>query len=420
MMFSRRAGVAVLGVAALLGVVACGSGGSGGRTRKVEVVTWRTDQGQKPALDAMTGTFTRQCQGETLVGTMATGGPERDANGALASRLRKGQAPDSFQSATGAQLAEYVTANQVEDLSADLKSWGMESTVPKTLLDSVTVRGKLYAVPVGVHRVNVLWSNKKVLSGAGITSDPNTLDEFIVDLETLKDSGIAAPLALGGDWTQLMLFEAVLITDLGPDRFAGLWTGRTSFAGGDVGTAINDFTRLLSYSNQNRDALGWTDAEKLVTDGKAGYQLMGDWEAADLDARGFKDYGHLTFPGNTTTFQWLADSFVLPKGAKNTAGGTCWLKTIAGTRGQKAFNADKGSIPARTDAVPTGYSAYQQTALADWKKGSAQVPSCATGTACSQGMQNALNAALARFSADQDAPTLQQALVAAAAQFVKG
>ena len=46
---------------------------------------------------------------------------------------------------------------------------------------------------------------------------------------------------------------------------------------------------------------------------------MGDWEAADFDAKG-KDYGRTTptsrSPGTDGRFQWLADSFVLPKGAQ--------------------------------------------------------------------------------------------------------
>jgi glucose/mannose transport system substrate-binding protein len=153
-------------------------------------------------------------------------------------------------------------------------------------------------------------------------------------------------------------------------------------------------------------------------DGKAAYQLMGDWEAADLDAKGFKDYGWFTFPGNGDTFQWLADSFVLPKGAANVEGTKCWLKTVGSAAGQKAFNTKKGSIPARTDAAPADYPAYQQAAMADWKSFK-QAPSCAHGSACSQGWQGAANSALGAFSTNQDAAALQKALATAASEFVK-
>jgi len=151
-------------------------------------------------------------------------------------------------------------------------------------------------------------------------------------------------------------------------------------------------------------------------DGKAAYQLMGDWEAADMDAKKFADYGYFTFPGNGDTYQWLADSFVLPKGAKNVDGTKCWLKTVGSADGQKAFNTKKGSIPARIDASPADYPAYQQAAMADWKTDTA-VPSCPHGSACSQGWQGAVASAQGKFSTDGDVAALQSALAAAAAQY---
>src|SRR6185503_19368602 len=104
----------------------------------------------------------------------------------------------------------------------------------------------------------------------------------------------------GKDWTQLMLFESVLIADLGADGFTGLWKCQTDWAGANVTKAIGDFKKLLTYTNKDtRDTFDWTDAEKLIMDNKAGYQLMGDWEAADLDAKKFADYSYVVFPGNT-------------------------------------------------------------------------------------------------------------------------
>ena len=123
-------------------------------------------------------------------------------------------------------------------------------------------------------------------------------------------------------------------------------------------------------------------------------------------------------PGNTGVFQWLADSFVLPVGARNPDGTKCWLKTVGSAEGQKAFNTKKGSIPARVDATPADYPAYQQAAIGDWKS-QKQVPSCAHGSDCSQGWQGAMASAMGKFSSDGDAAALQSALVAAAGQFAK-
>lgn len=423
MRFSKRAAVAAAaGIAVALAASACGSSGgsgSGGKSSKnVEVFTWWADGGEKAGLDGLVAQFKQDCSQYNFVNGAVAGGAGSNAKQVLASRLQQGQPPDTFQAHAGAELTDYINAGQIEDLSTEYKQWGLDTAFPKGLVDSLTVNGKIYSVPANIHRANVLWSNKTVLANAGITAPAKTLPEFFTQLDTLKAKGVQTPLAVGKDWTQEMLFEAVLISDLGTDKFAGLWNGKTSWTGSDVTQAINDYKKLLSYSNKDRDTFDWTDAEKLIMDGKAAYQLMGDWEAADLDAKGFKDYGYSVFPGNDKAYQWLADSFVLPKGAKNPEGTKCWLKTLGSAAGQKAFNTKKGSIPARTDANPADYPAYQQAAMADWKVDT-PVPSCPHGSACSQGWQGAVASAQGKFSSDGDVAALQKALAAAAQQYAK-
>jgi glucose/mannose transport system substrate-binding protein len=417
MRLTRRVSVAVAAVAALFAATACSNDGGTTTPSEVEVFTWWADGGEKAGLDGLVSQFNTDCSNFTFVNGAIAGGAGANAKQVLASRLTQSDPPDTFQAHAGAELNDYIAAGQIEDLSALYQEWGLTNAFPQGLIANLTVDGKIYSVPANIHRANVLWSNKTVLASAGITQDATTLDAFFADLEKLKAKGVT-PLALGRDWTQLMLFESVLISDLGAAKFTGLWNGTTPWSDPGVDTAITDYARLLTYTNTDRDTFDWTDAEKLIMDGKAGYQLMGDWEAADLDAKSFTDYAYSVFPGNGNTFQWLADSFVLPKGAPNPEGTKCWLKTVGSAAGQQAFNTKKGSIPARTDAVASAFPAYQQAAIADWKS-QTQVPSCAHGAGCSQGYMGALNAAMGKFSSDGDQAALKAALLAAAAQFAK-
>ncbi|TQK50770.1 carbohydrate ABC transporter substrate-binding protein (CUT1 family) [Streptomyces sp. SLBN-118] len=423
MRLSTRAAIAAAGLALTLTATGCGAddgdGGTsndGNGSKKVEVFTWWADGGEKAGLDGLVSQFKTDCGQYQFENGAIAGGAGANAKQVLASRLQQNDPPDTFQAHAGAELSDYIKNGQIEDLSSEYKEWGLTSAFPKGLIDSLTVDGKIYSVPANIHRANVLWGNKTVLSKAGITNPATTLQEFFTQLDTLKSKGTAAPLALGKDWTQQMLFEAVLISDLGPDKFIGLWNNKTDWAGSAVTDAINDYKKLLSYTNKDRDTFDWTDAEKLVMEGKAAYMLMGDWAAADLDTKGFTDYNYSSFPGNGNAYQWLADSFVLPKGAKNPSGTKCWLKTLGSAAGQKAFNTKKGSIPARTDAVASDYPPYQQSAIGDWVMG-VPVPSCPHGSACSQGWQGAVNSAQGKFSGDGDVANLQSALVAAAKQF---
>jgi len=417
MRLKTRVAVAAVAVGTLLASAACTTSDNSGSTPKnVEVFTWWADGGEKAGLDGLVDQFKKDCSQYTFVNGAVAGGAGSNAKTVLAQRLTQSDPPDTFQAHAGAELTDYINAGQIEDLSQEYKDWGLTNAFPSGLISNLTVNGKIYSVPANIHRANVLWGNKTVLASAGITQNATTLDGFFADLDKLKAKNVT-PLALGKDWTQLMLFESVLIADLGADKFTGLWNGSTPWNGADVTKAIGDFSKLLTYTNKDtRDTYDWTDAEKLIMTNKAGYQLMGDWEAADLDAKGFKDYAYAPFPGNADAYQWLADSFVLPKGAKDAEGTKCWLKTLGSAAGQKAFNTKKGSIPARTDAVPTDYPKYQQSAIADWAKDKA-VPSCPHGSACSQGWQGAVNSAQGKFSSDGNVAALQTALAAAAKQF---
>lgn len=416
---ARRALAAMAGLVLVLTGSACTGDGEDTETATVEVFTWWAEGGEKAGLDALVSRFTAGCAGQRFTDGAVAGGAGINAKQVLTARLAQNDPPDTFQVHAGAELSDFIDAEQVQDLTAEYDSWGLREAFPQGLVDDLTVAGKIYSVPANVHRANVVWSNPQVLSDAGIHTTPTTLSAFLRDLAKLRKAGVEAPLALGRDWTQLMLLEAVLISRLGAERFAGLFTGATTWNSSAVTAAIQDFHKLVSYSNADRDSMDWPDAERLLIDGRAGYQLMGDWEAADLTAKGFHAYDWFTFPGNGKVFQWLADSFVLATGAPNADGTRCWLRTVASPEGQQAFNTAKGSIPARTDVAPDGFSSYQRAAMADWRTAT-PVPSCAHGSACSQPWQNAVNSALSAYSTNHHDPAaLQKALAAAAQQFTR-
>jgi glucose/mannose transport system substrate-binding protein len=89
---------------------------------------------------------------------------------------------------------------------------------------------------------------------------------------------------------QLELLEGLLLAELGPERFETLWTAKADWSGGDVTGVLDDYKRLLLYSNPDRDNLHWTDAAKLMSSGRAGYLFMGDWVVGELERNGLRDY----------------------------------------------------------------------------------------------------------------------------------
>ena len=108
--------------------------------------------------------------------------------------------------------------------------------------------------------------------------------------------GVEYPLALGTDWTQLQLFENVLIADLGPEQYSGLWTGATGWNVLGIPEAVDDYGRLLDFANPDYSGLEWDKATQLVIDGDAAYNVMGDWAEAAFEQAG------LTYDDEYTTF----------------------------------------------------------------------------------------------------------------------
>ena len=423
--------VAVASVAAL-GLAACGSsntptesGGAantslatkaGGAGGEVGVFTWWAAGSEKEGLDALEKLFKEKYPNDTFVNLAVAGGAGSNAKAKLASDLQNNQPPDSFQGHAGAELADYIDADQILPVNDVITALGGDSVFPKNLLDRITVDGNIYSVPSNIHRANVVWANTAVLQKAGINAVPTDIKAWMADMDKVKASGVATPLSIAGSWTQLQLFETVLISDLGPEKYGGLFDGKTAWDSAEVKQAAADYKKLLTYANTASDGDDWPVATDMVIDGKAAYNVMGDWAVAEFTSKGKKeqtDYQYFPVPGQDGVFDFLADSFTLPKGAKNAGGSKDWLMLVGSADGQKAFNLAKGSIPARTDVPPTDFPPYQQSAMAAFKSNTI-VSSIAHGAAVSLAWNGDMTTAISKFYTSKDDATLIADLVAAA------
>ncbi|MEX1908756.1 extracellular solute-binding protein [Janibacter sp. Y6] len=388
-------------------------GGAGG---DVGVFTWWAAGSEKKGLDALVAEYKKQYPNDTFVNLAVAGGAGSNAKAKLASDLKNDQPPGSFQGHAGAELTDYIAAGQIEPVNDVVDALGGDEVFPKDLLDRLSVEGSIYSVPSNIHRANVVWANPQVLKEAGINETPKDMKAWIADMEKVKKSGVENPLSIGGTWTQVQLFETVLLSDLGADGYSGLFDGTTKWDSDEVKTAVSDFKTLLSYANTASDGDDWPPATDAVVDGKAAYNVMGDWAVAQFDDRGAKegeDYTYFPVPGTDGVFDFLADSFTLPRGTENPDGTKDWLMTVGSADGQKAFNLAKGSIPARTDVAMDDFPAYQQSAMEDFTSDTI-ISSIAHGAAVPLAWSTDISTAVAKFSSSKDEATLVKELSAAA------
>ncbi len=418
---------AAITMASVLGLSACGGGGdpaaqpsasAGGGKQQVEVFSWWTGPGEADGLQAMRKIFEQQNPALTFFDAAVAGGSGDKAKALLQSKLQADTPPDTFQGHAGAELQGYIKAGDLEELNSLYDELKLRDVFPAQLVEQISVDGKIYSVPVNIHRSNVLWFNPAVLKEAGVAAAPKTIDEFVAALEKVKAKG-KIPLSIGSEWTVTHLLESVLLGSLGTDAYNGLFKAGADWNSAEVTKALESFKKIMSYAGDPQD--DWQPAAKQVADGEAAFNVMGDWAygyfhnppEGGLGKASKTDFDWAPAPGTEGTYLWLSDSFTLPKGAKNRDGAVAWLKVAASKEGQDAFNPKKGSIPARKDADQSLYTDYLADALKDWS-GNKLAGSIQHGVAVNQPWLAAINEAVGLFIGTQDVAALQKALADAA------
>lgn len=384
-------------------------------TSQVEVFSWWTGGGEAAGLDAMIVVFDAAYPEIEFVNSAVAGGAGTNARAVLASRLQANDPPDSWQGHAGQELiGTYVAADQVEPLNFLFEEMGWLDVMPETLIPLISKDGNIYSVPVNIHRSNVLWANPTVLADAGIEM-PTTLDEFFTALEALKAGGMEAPLAMGEQWTTMHLFETILLASMGPDAWTGLWDGSVAWDSAEVTQGLDDFAKILTYTNADASALAWQDAGQLVLDGSSAFNIMGDWQEGffrEVGSEPQTGYVWAPTPGTAGNFQFLSDSFVLAKSAPDRDAAIAWLTVAGSLEGQDAFNPVKGSIPARSDGDRSLYGEYLLSAMDDWASDTV-VGSLTHGVVANDSWKSEIDTAIGLFLIDGDVAGFQAALVAA-------
>ena len=370
-------------------------------TSKLEIFSWWTAGGEAQGLQAVLNLFHKYYPDVQVINATVAGGAGSNAKAVLKTRMLGGNPPDSFQVHAGMELIDtYVIPGLMEPITKYLKEWGAYDKFPKAILDICSYKGEVYSVPMNVHRGNVVFYNKKIAKEIGMTTPPKTWDEFMTYLYLAKSHGYTG-LALGdkNKWTATHLFEDILLGKLGPAKYKGLWNGTTSFKDPAVLEALLTFKEALQYINPDHSALAWQDATRMVYDGKALANVMGDWAEGYLKSLGWKpgvDFGWFAVPETQNAFMVVSDTFGLPKGAPDKENALRWLKLISSVEAQDIFNPIKGSIPARLDANKSKYDVYLQWSMKDFAT-KALTPSIVHGSAAPEAFVTSLHDAINRF-----------------------
>ena len=423
MSISRRAFLLATGAVAGSAVLsACGSKGSGSAapSGEVEVFSWWTEGAENAGLQALLADLKLNQPNILFVNRAVAGGAGAQARVELAKRLDAGNPPDSFQGHAGAELSDYIASGRLEDLNSIYEQEKWPDIFPEQLLPLISSGGKYYSVPVNIHRANMLWSNPKVLKSAGADPEPKTFAAFLVNLQKIKVAGGTVPLVVADSWTLKHLLETTMLATLGHDGWAALWKKGADWESPKVKESLENYHQLLTFTNASSPAKTWDAGTTMIGEGKGAYQVMGDWAEGSFkvtqNLQAHTDYEWAPVPGTAGTFQFLSDSFTLPKGAKHREAALAWLKECGSKSGQLGFNGAKGSIPTLTNLNAEDralFGEYLQWSMDEWKR-CRIVGSLTHGVVANNAWNTSIDAALEDFLKNRKVGPLQSALAAAA------
>jgi glucose/mannose transport system substrate-binding protein len=416
-MWRGRIGVLILLlVATVVGAPVLGSA-TGAPGNQVEIYSWWTGPGEEDGLRAMVGDFQARNPGIHVVNAAVSGGAGSNAKAILASRLLANDPPDSYQRHAGLELADDVRSGKVTDLTALYAQQGWTSVLPHGLLNSLTIDGRLYAVPVNIHRANLIWYRPATLRALGIAGPPKSWSEFLHQAGIIRAKGLT-PLTVGPEWTQKHLLETVLLGELGPDGYQRLWDGPDAWGWPVTRAALDAYRKVLADTDIASSAADWQPQLDRVTTGSAVYAVMGDWVYSYLaitkKLAWNKDFAVAASPGTGGVFDFLSDSFTLPAGARHPELARRWLIECGSVAGQDLFNPLKGSIPARTDVDAGRYTGYLAWDLSQWRDPRTRIVGSLThGVVADNGWNAEIDSALELFLRDGDTARFAQTVATA-------
>jgi glucose/mannose transport system substrate-binding protein len=361
--------VAVLGCAASSAVAAEAPHAADKKT--ITVYHWWASSSESAAFNALSKAFVERYPAfEVTTGRLVGGRSLRDQFPAIQKLIAQRHSPDAVQANAGYAAQLFYDAQllgAIDDLWASEK---LEAVIPPLIRDLNKFDGHYYSVPVNVHRTNVVWYNKALLDKYKI--DPATLttwEAFFKAAQTLRAAGVESPIQMGELWTGGHVFECIMAS-LGLQAYAQWINGEmTRSDDARVIKAWTIFERYLTFVNRDHADVPWDAAIKRVMKGEGAFCIMGDWANGEFQVAGQKygkDYGTFVVPETQGMYGLIVDVFLHPRGSDDLASRR-WLAFAASREGQDAFNPLKGSVPARTDADPARYDAYQRSALQELK-----------------------------------------------------
>ncbi|MFN4119746.1 ABC transporter substrate-binding protein [Acidovorax sp.] len=371
---------------------------------EVEVLHYWTSGGEAKSVAELKKIM--QGKGHTWRDFAVAGGGGDSAMTVLKSRVISGNPPSAAQT-KGPAIQEWASEGVLANMDALAKAEKWDDLLPKVVADVMKYKGAYVAAPVNVHRVNWMWGSSEALKKAGVAAMPKTWDEFFAAADKLKAAGLI-PVAHGGqNWQDFTTFESVVLGVGGPKFYqdALVKLDNSALTSDNMKKSLETFRRIKGYTDPGAPGRDWNLATAMLIQGKAGFQLMGDWAKGEFLAAGKapgKDFLCAAAPGSANAFTFNVDSFILFKlkdaGAQKAQSDLA--SSIMSPAFQEVFNLNKGSIPVRAGQPMDKFDDCAKASAKDFvetAKSGGLVPSAAHGMAIAPATEGAIKDVVSQF-----------------------
>jgi raffinose/stachyose/melibiose transport system substrate-binding protein len=196
---------------------------------------------------------------------------EYDAS--LQTAMNAGEGPDILTIRAGAGTVKYAEPGLVAAL--DDKVSGIKDFSEGTL-SQVGFDGKTYSVPFAVQTSQFFY-NKEIFEKYNL-SEPNTWDDLVVIMKTLKDNGVT-PMSVSGreGWALNLIVDSVGATHLGDEWVSGLIDGKHKFNDPEFVDVLTKVDDLQQYFQDGFMAAGYQDMQTSFAQGQTAIIMDGIW-----------------------------------------------------------------------------------------------------------------------------------------------
>lgn len=202
---------------------------------------------------------------------------------AMQQSINGADAPGLFTWWSGPQLETLAKNGLLEDLTDLWPEYVTPNGVSADIADSLTVDGKIYAVPYSII-YNTMIYNKNVFAEYNLEV-PTTFEEFENVCKTLKENGVT-PIALKNDsWAGFIWFQAMLAA-FEPQLYQDVCDGTKDYTDADVVTVMNKWKEMLD-AGYFSTPMNIQDMDKSLAAGTVAMELEPNYEAGTL----VKEYG---------------------------------------------------------------------------------------------------------------------------------